>query len=473
MGWWKDARAKVRQWFNLRFFWQLILAFTLVIVLVSGGMALAGNAAMRRLERHRTPRGSAVWESRLARYYEDHGSWEGIEEFIATYPCGSGWGPWDETWRVPFVLAGPDGVVVAASDPHPDRLTPFEQRAAAPIQVDGQPVGWLLLFPLISPREPSRAVGAVLPGFLLTAVAIGAGSLVVGLVLSRGMSRPLTRLTEAARAVAAGNLSVRVPTDYPGEIGELAAAFNGMIEELARADQLRRNLTADVAHELRTPLSVVRAKLEGILDGVYEPTPEQVEPILEEIHVLTRLVDDLRLLALAEAGQLPLEKEPLDLADLLSDIRVNFEPQAADRGITLALDLPTALPRVRADRRRISQVLSNLVSNALRHTPAGGCVTLAAGVKEDAVEVSVSDTGVGIPPEDLPFVFERFWRRERSRSRGSGGSGLGLTIAKQLVEMHGGTIGVESVPGAGSRFWFRLPLRGAASPPPATATRPR
>jgi signal transduction histidine kinase len=233
---------------------------------------------------------------------------------------------------------------------------------------------------------------------------------------------------------------------------------------LARADELRRNMTADVAHELRTPLSVIRGKLEGVLDGVYPATPEHLEPILEESKLLAHLVEDLRLLALAEAGQLTLEKRAVDVGDLLRDAQVNFGPQADDRRITLALDLPSELPSVEADRRRISQVVSNLLTNALRHTPQGECVTLSAalspslpGGDKGGVTISVSDTGTGIPTEELPYIFERFWRGEKSRSRAGGGSGLGLAIAKQLVELHGGSIAVESTPGAGSTFRFTLP----------------
>jgi two-component system sensor histidine kinase BaeS len=289
------------------------------------------------------------------------------------------------------------------------------------------------------------------------------------------MSRPLVDLTAATRAVATGDLSVRVPVRYHGEMRELSIAFNAMTEELARADELRRNLTADVAHELRTPLSVIRGKLEGVLDGVYPSTPEHLAPILEEIKLLTQLVEDLRLLSLAEAGQLPLEKRAMDVGALLRDAQVNFSPQAADQGVTLALDLPSELPEVMADRRRIAQVLGNLLTNALRHTPSGGRVTLSAAVAPPIageagggmVEVTVADTGPGIPPEDLPYIFERFWRGEKSRSRAGGGAGLGLAIAKHLVEAHGGEIGVKSSlteglkigeVGEGTTFYFTLPL---------------
>jgi two-component system OmpR family sensor kinase/two-component system sensor histidine kinase BaeS len=332
--------------------------------------------------------------------------------------------------------------------------------------INDQQVGLLLLSPFdYFGVEPQAIVRHALQRFLLAGLAIGGFTLIVGLLLSRRISRPLVNLTQATRAVATGDLNVRVPTHYSGEMGELAVAFNDMAEDLARADDLRRNLTADVAHELRTPLSVIRGKLEGVLDGVYPATPEHLEPVLEETELLTHLVEDLRLLALAEAGQLLLEKRPMDVGDLLRDAQVNFSPQASDRGVTLALDLPAELPQVMADWRRVTQVLGNLLTNALRHTPEGGCVTLSAaatpprsgGAGGDMVEITVADTGMGISPEDLPYIFERFWRGEKSRSRVGGETGLGLAIARQLVELHGGTIGVESAPGEGSKFRFTLP----------------
>ena len=463
---------------HIRFFWQLITAFVLVNLLAAGGVLLAGRIALYNL--HSTTRDGglilwSLWADRLARYYEQHGSWGEVDGMIADYPDGADWEPWQEDWQNWHVLAAADGTVVSASSAERvgGVLSHAERALASPITVNGQDVGHLLLSPFGYPGvKPGEVVGLAWKRFLLTGLIIWGGSLLVGLILSRGMSRPLTDLTEATRAVAAGNLDVRVPVRHYGEARELAIAFNRMAEELARADELRRNMTADVAHELRTPLSVIRGKLEGVLDEVYPATPEHLEPILEETKLLTHLVEDLRMLALAEAGQLTLEKRPMDVGDLVRDAQVNFAPQASDRNITLALDLPAALPRINADWRRIAQVLGNLVTNALRHTPAGGCVTLSARGGEDPqghpsvpesapseglVEVSVSDTGVGIPPADLPYIFERFWRGQRSRPWGGGVTGLGLTIAKQLIETHGGTISVESTPGEGSTFRFTLP----------------
>jgi two-component system OmpR family sensor kinase/two-component system sensor histidine kinase BaeS len=415
--------------FRVRFFWQLIIAFVLIILLAGGGMFLAGRAALNNLEsftRDHPLVMTHLWTDRLAAYYDQQSSWEGVDALITGYPCGPGWGPWDQDWRMGYAVATADGTIVAASKGERlgHSLKPPELALADPIMLNDQQVGLLLLSPFdYSVAEPQDMFGHAL----------------------------------RRRAVAAGDLSVRVPVRYHGEVRELAAAFNAMAEDLARADALRRNLTADVAHELRTPLSVIRGKLEGVLDGVYPATPEHLEPVLEETELLTHLVEDLRLLALAEAGQLPLEKRPMDVGDLLRDAQVNFGPQASDRGVTLALKLPSELPTVVADWRRVAQVLGNLLTNALRHTPQGGCVTLSATADEGMVEVTVADTGMGIPPEDLPYIFERFWRGEKSRSRAGGETGLGLAIARQLVEMHGGTIDVESTPGKGSKFQFTLP----------------
>ena len=457
---------------NIRFFWQLIIAFALVIVLAVGGVFLAGRAALNALGssvRDRLPAVARLWADRLAGYYERQSSWEGVDATIASYPCGPDWGPWGQDWQMDYGVATTDGKVVAASERDwvGHTLSRAELSQAIPIVVNGQQVGFLflLLFDHFGTEPPSAVVGFALQRFLLAGLAIGGFTLVLGLLLSRRISRPLVDLTAATRAVAAGDLSVRVPVRYHGEAQELAAAFNAMTEELARADKLRRNLTADVAHELRTPLSIIRGKLEGVLDGVYPATPEHLEPVLEETRLLTQLVEDLRLLALVEAGELALEKRAMDVSDLLRDAQVNFGPQASDRGVTLALDVPAELPKVMADWRRIAQVLSNLLTNALRHTPEGGRVSLSATVtrspaerEEGMVEVTVADTGTGIPPEDLPYIFERFWRGEKSRSRAGGGSGLGLTIARQLVEMHGGAISVASTPGQGSEFRFTLPV---------------
>jgi signal transduction histidine kinase len=302
-------------------------------------------------------------------------------------------------------------------------------------------------------------VALVLVAFLLAVAFRG-----VGAVAARRITSPLSKTMKAADALAAGDLSARVPVQGSGEFRHLARSFNHMAESLETADRQRRELLADVAHELRTPLTVIQGNLEGLRDGVYQATPEHLDLVLDETHKLGRLVDDLRLLTLAEAGQLPLDLQTLDVPQLLADVRDGFAFQADEAGIALVIDLPEPLPPLLADPQRLGQVLGNLVSNALRHTLPGGQVTMGAAADPATpgwVRLWVADTGEGISAEDLPHIFDRFWRGDPARSHEAGaGSGLGLAIARSLVEAHGGRIWAESpgVPGQGTIISCLLPL---------------
>lgn len=288
---------------------------------------------------------------------------------------------------------------------------------------------------------------------LLLAMLIGANAF-------RKMSSPLANVMAVADSMAEGDLSARVPERGIGEFRRLARSFNRMATELERAEQQRRSLTADVAHELRTPLHIIQGNLEGVLDGVYEPSSEHITATLDETHLLARLVDDLQTLTLAEAGQLPLKVEAVDIPELLEDVRTSFSGQAEAAGIDLQIALggDAQALMITGDADRLDQVLSNLVANALRHTTSGGSITMNATPTPMGVRISMSDNGEGIPPEDLPYVFDRFWKGDRARQRADGsGSGLGLAIARQLVQLHGGVIEVESELCRGTTFWIDLP----------------
>jgi len=271
--------------------------------------------------------------------------------------------------------------------------------------------------------------------------------------------KPLEQLFDAIDKVEEGNLSVRVPEARSDMFSNLITRFNKMVAELERADQQRRNLTADIAHELRTPLHIIQGNLEGILDNVYQPTPEHINSTLDETKLLTRLVNDLQTLSLAEAGQLPLHPTRLRLADLIQDLSASFSSQAVAQGIHLKTNISDPNQMLSADNDRLNQILSNLLSNALRHTPEGGTISIEtesiAGA-ERGVRIKVKDTGAGIASTDLPFIFDRFWRGDKSRSERSH-SGLGLAITKQLVLAHGGTIDVQSEVGKGTTFTIMLP----------------
>ena len=271
--------------------------------------------------------------------------------------------------------------------------------------------------------------------------------------------KPLEEFFKTINAVEEGNLSARVPENKSDMFSDLIERFNKMVGELERAAQQRRNLTADIAHELRTPPHIIQGNLEGIVDGVYQPTPEHINNTLDETRLLTHLVNDLQTLSLAETGQLPLHPTLFLLADLLHDLTSSFSSQAASLGIDLQTRLADEHQQVTADYDRLNQVLSNLISNALRHTPHGGRISIETESARDtqyAVRITIQDTGSGIPPADLPFIFDRFWRGDRSRSERAH-SGLGLAITKQLIHAHGGTIEAQSELGTGTTFIIELP----------------
>ena len=318
------------------------------------------------------------------------------------------------------------------------------------------------LYSIRSPQErPSRDPGFL--GSVNRSLAIAGGvslvfALLLVLVFSRRILGPVEALTTAARRMERGDLSQRVQAKSKDEIGELAGAFNSMADSLARAEQLRRNMVSDIAHELRTPLTNLRAQIEAIQDGLASASTATVTSLHEEAMLLSALVDDLQELALADAGQLRLNRAPSNISDLIQQAAKSFDAQAREKRIELVASSESDIPTVHADSKRIAQVIRNLLSNAIRHTPTGGRVELSASTKDSVVEVTVLDTGPGIAPEQLPFLFERFYRTDDSRDRATGGAGLGLAIVKQLVESHSGRVSVESEIGRGSRFSFTIPI---------------
>jgi signal transduction histidine kinase len=362
---------------------------------------------------------------------------------------------------------------LAAHGPLRDRLLlPRRHRAAKhPLHVFVELLigfGFLALFVLSGVGALTFLASRLLPGSGDTPLAVwllGLGMAVSLLLLGwawavhsfRHLASPLADLIQAAESVAAGNLDTRVPDDATGYFSGLARAFNHMARELEESDHRRRDLMADVAHELRTPLHILQGNLEGLQDGVYQPTPEQFEVLLAETRRLGRLIENLRTLSLAEAGRLTLTKESVALGELLADLSTSYGGLVEEAGVELRLvaEDQTRSATLVADLGRLHQVLGNLLLNALRHTPAGGAITLRAEGFPDRVRFAVEDTGSGIAPEDLPRVFERYWRGDHD---GAGrGSGLGLAIAKQLVELHGGQIAVASELGQGTTFTFELP----------------
>jgi two-component system OmpR family sensor kinase len=455
---------------RLSLFWKLMAAFALVVAVTVGGVIfVARQTTVNEFRQYMFAGGAGQDQlaAQLADYYAQNGSWNGAQAFIGEDSMMGrggmmrGGGPGGLNRRI--VIADAQGNIVADSAGTSSGQLPSSQLArGAPIMVNGRRVGTLLA----SGGQMGAMMGAPEQNFLdrvnravlIAGLVAGIVALALGFIVFRGITAPLGRLTRAAHAVAGGDLSQRVQIRSSDEISDLGAAFNTMASNLERGEQIRREMTADIAHELRTPLSVIQGNLEAMLDGVYPPDAEHIQPALDQAQLLTRLVEDLRTLALAEAGQLALSRQPTDVAGLVKRVAASFEAKAADKRVTLSVNAPPNLPQVRADGQRIAQVLTNLLGNALRYTPDGGRVDIRLQAEPPFIRIGVKDTGSGISPEDLPHVFDRFYRADKSRSREGGGSGLGLAIARSIVEAHGGRIWAESEIGKGTTISFTLPM---------------
>lgn len=470
-----------------RLTWKFMLAFGVLVLLALGMVGLlARRAAVAELGAYSTG-GAQLRAERLApalaAYYARVGSWDGLQDALTTLMptmgagMGRGRGVMGPAWLTGamgtayrVVVADERDVVVAdtADSAAVGRRLSLDARAAGTlIELDGQRVGTVLV--LFEATEIERQLMAQFRqsldrSLLISVIVAGTAALGLGFFLARQILAPLGRLRLAAQRIAAGDFSQRVSIASRDEVGDLARTFNAMAEALERQQELRRQFIADVTHELRTPLSILQANLEAFLEDVYPLTKENIAGVLDEVMLLGRLTEDLRQLALAETGQLALHREPVNLAELAAGIAASLGAQAQEQGVELRVDVPADLPPVHADAQRLSQVFYNLLSNALRHTSAGGLIEINARPASQAgwLMVQVRDTGGGIPPEILPHIFERFSLGDRSSRRAYGGTGLGLAIMKQLVEAHGGRIMVESTSETGTVFTFTLPAAKVA-----------
>ncbi len=441
---------------------KLTLAFLFVGLI--GALLVAafvGVRTQREFDQFISDRYQQDLIEQLADYYQENGSWQGLTAIGLRLANQRGRGGYIQA---PVALVDNNQTVVLGTRRYQvgQRVSQAELRGSLPVTVDGQRVGAVLLdLPVdvvrlipIRRRMPSwRASTRPLPLALLGATVI---ALVLGGLLARAITRPVKELTDATRRVAQGELGHQVPVRTRDELGDLAVSFNSMSADLATSNQLRRQMTADVAHELRTPLSIILGYSEALSEGKLQGKPAIFDAMYGEARLLSHLVDDLRTLSLADAGELTLNRSLLPAGELLERTAASHAELAAQRGIRLEVQTAPDLPLVDVDRERIAQVLANLVSNALRYTPEGGVITLSAAADHDRVLLRVSDTGPGIEPQHLPLVFKRFYRADDSRPA-NGESGLGLAIARSLVEAHGGTIQVESVLGQGATFTVALP----------------
>ncbi|HZQ10422.1 MAG TPA: ATP-binding protein [Anaerolineae bacterium] len=447
-------------------FFRLMGAFAVIIVVGVVVVSLVANQTTTSEFQQFMLRGQMVraqdLTGELAVYYRTHGNWEGVNTILRGTSSGmmtggmmGGGGLW---------LADTNGIILASADDTRlgQAITTRERADDMPIQLDGQIVGILVADPQMMHGMTDAAaqdfLAQVNRSILFAGLAAATIALVLGFVLFRQITAPLNALASASDKIAGGDLNARTPVRGDDEIARVARSFNAMADHLARSETARRHMLADIAHELRNPIGVIQSHLEAMMDGIFPMNVEQVGSLHDETLLLARLVGDLRELALADAGQLTLTREPTDLRALIERTVVAFQPQANEQQIVLTTLLAENIPLLNLDAQRIEQVLRNLVSNALRYTPAHGNVSVKLVQEGNVASVEVRDTGMGIAPDVLTHVFERFWRGEKSRSRSHGGTGLGLAIAKQLVEAHGGQIGVKSSLNVGTTFWFTLPL---------------
>lgn len=462
---------------------QLTLAFTLVVLVAVGIIAVLINRTtdieFRQYITRSGMQASGSGMQLLVAYYEQKDSWAGVEDLLGEgvsiiMPPGMPMMPYMDRRpdrpgaQVDVLLADAAGKVIydsAGKDMGKHLSSREKTRALSITRGDKEVIGYLLLsLPAARDRLGSleRQFLDRMERILLIGAALAVGlGLIIGLLLSRSLTAPLQRLASAARAVAGGDLEHQVKAEGSAEMAKVAQAFNEMTTALANSERQRQNMVADVAHELRTPLSVVQGNLQAILDDVYDLDKAEVSRLYDETRLLSRLVDDLRELALADAGQLSLNLQRIDVTQVAATTVESLSLAAQAHEITLTAQMPADLDPAQADPDRVAQVLRNLLINALHHTPIKGTITVTASQTADEVQIAITDTGEGIASEDLPCIFDRFWRADRSRARNdrwAGSSGLGLSVAQSLVEAQGGRIWAESELGIGSTFYFTLPL---------------
>jgi two-component system, OmpR family, sensor histidine kinase BaeS len=465
----------------------LKLVLILLVVALSGAILLyvfARQATQQEFGQYVLDSVQVTFINTATTYYETNGSWTGVVAYMRTHsrsqtPSVSS-NPSQQTtgaqsnpqplqqrfqqYPWPFLLVDQQGVVVWPAGPyHAGDLVPQNELArGTPVKVNDQVVGTVLTTaaaPELDPRE-LQYLDRTNQALIKAALGSAAFAMLLGFLLARTITTPLRELTQAIRAMALGKLNQAVPVRSNDELGALTVSFNQMSTDLAHSNELRRQMTADIAHDLRTPLSVITGYLESLRDGVLKPTPERLDVLYSEALHLNRLVDDLRTLSLADAKELPIVRQRASPTALLERLAAGYQHQAEQNKVALCIESNDNLPDVDVDIERMVQVLSNLVSNALRYTPPGGRITLSARQENREVVLMVQDTGAGIAPEVLPHVFERFYRGDRARTQSTDESGLGLAIAKSIVELHGGSLSAASDgPGKGSTFAIHLPAR--------------
>ncbi|MBS3736655.1 MAG: HAMP domain-containing sensor histidine kinase [Candidatus Bipolaricaulota bacterium] len=433
---------------------KLLASFFLVIVIGVGTIAyISSNSAINQFDRY-VSRDQAERYQRLAltfsNYYRYMGSWDEVSNLTAKV---------SEMYNERIVLTDPSGVVIGdtAEKLIGEEIVSDWSNKSVTINLGDFSIGKIYI--RTQQRSPLQKtfINSVNKSVLTGGIIAGIVGIVLALLFSRNILKPIRELTEATKKMQQGELDQRVDTSAGGEIGKLGESFNELARRLKEQKTLREEMVSDVAHELRNPLSNIQGYLEGLREGMIDPTKKVFETLHQQSLVLNRLVNDLRDVNRAKAGKLNLDKKLLVLEDIISREIKALKAKAEENGVEISKNL-NGPNLIEADPERISQVVRNLIDNAITHTPEEGEIKIETRTSSGEVRTTVTDDGAGIPEKDLPYIFDRFYRVDKSRSRGTGGTGLGLTIAKEIIESHGGKITAKSREGEGSTFEFALPL---------------
>ena len=435
---------------------KLILAFLAVSLFSTGIIVISSRIATNReFDKFINDRYEEELLDQLSDHFAKKQSWDGVEKIYQRDHFNP-----NDKHPLFFAIADENGNIIVEGDGYllGESVSESQLQAGSQIEVDDRMVGILLLnAPLDKNPLEDEFIRRIGNSIFLSAVGTILLAFILGAILSRTITRPIRELTKATHEMADGKLGQQVPVRSRDEIGELASSFNKMNSDLARSFNLRKQMTADIAHELRTPLALIIGHAEGVHDGVLPPSKENFEIIREEAERLEKLVNDLRTLSLADAGELSVEFQPVEIHKFLSDIQSHYLAPFNQKRVTLNL-MPAPVLLVNLDPSRFSQVLTNILDNALRFTPEGGRVDMSIRQSGDLIEISIQDSGEGVTAEDAAHLFDRFYRADESRNRDAGGSGLGLAIAKSIVEMHKGKIWAESETGKGLKVIIQIPV---------------
>ena len=464
---------------------RLTLNFLIIVLIMLGILALAANQIITSRFNNLVFNAGRQYAERItplfAAYYASNQSWEGVEDIFPVLPIArSGLSPYNENrpnafprWTNPvrqptderIILVNPDGIIIFDSNADNPLTIPVAENLDKGIKImaNNELVGTLLIASSLGMLSQAQQGFLREVNILLVSVA-GVTAIIavlIGWMQARQIVSPVKAISSAAARVAAGDYSQRIPIKSRDELGEMANAFNTMAADLATQQDLRKRAMADIAHELRTPLSVLQIDLESIEDGISQPDAENIESLLDQVGYLNKLVEDLRILSLAEAGELQFEMQPMDVNTLVKMITNRVRKSVQEKGKELAMDLSSDAVVANIDEQRMAQVILNILANATQHTADGDVITVKTARQGQEAVISIEDTGEGIPEKDLEHIFERLYRASSSRSHQNGGSGLGLSIARSLIQAHGGKIWAESVQGEGTKITFTLPLIGS------------